>query len=713
MHRIKWVDESVLALAASNPKFGLLRAEVCTALAELSLSLLDHPLLGYEHLHQKLLQPHVQTHALALSELFLRRHDPHTPLADAQFGEACMAWEAKIEAAFGNEETRALMRTMGSALKHTLRTNVHVPERFALSLRLQPQFFEPVLPPSADLNNMPFGVFFSAGRHFCAYHVRFRDISRGGLRVVLPSSLETHAAESRRQFAECFNLAWAQQLKNKDIPEGGSKAVCLVRPQPDERRDVLLHDCVKKFTDSLLDLLTPDETTRSHVAHASAGQELLYLGPDENITPTDIDWVVARAKARGYPMAAAFMSSKPREGINHKEFGVTSEGVAIFLDSGLRAIGISPRNQPWSLKLTGGPDGDVAGNMIKIMHREYGDNVRVVGISDGSATVEDPLGISMPELLRLVEQSAPLSALSPAVLSPHGVLTLADTPEGFARRNTMHSRVVADAFVPAGGRPATINSSNWREMLLPDGSPNTKLIVEGANLFLTAEARQALFDATKLPVVKDSSANKCGVCCSSLEIVASMVLSADEFVKIKPRYVEEVLEKLRSLARLEAELLFSEARKQPDESLPELSVRISKAILRVRDALGVLMDTFDETQKQRLWPLTRELLPPVLFENYAQRLPERLPWNYTKSMIAAGLASRMVYREGLSYTEGLAEGRLAEFALTYLKQEQHVRALAAQVVASGVPHARDVEALLLRGGIRAAAEHPHGVDHAQ
>ena len=53
--------------------------------------------------------------------------------------------------------------------------------------------------------------------------------------------------------------------------------------------------------------------------------ELLYLGPDENITPTDIEWVVARAAERGYRMPSAFMSSKPRAGINHKEFGVTSE----------------------------------------------------------------------------------------------------------------------------------------------------------------------------------------------------------------------------------------------------------------------------------------------------------------------------------------------------------------------------------------------------
>ena len=30
---------------------------------------------------------------------------------------------------------------------------------------------------------------------------------------------------------------------------------------------------------------------------------------------------------------------------------------------------------PAQVKLTGGPDGDVAGNMLKILHREYADQV--------------------------------------------------------------------------------------------------------------------------------------------------------------------------------------------------------------------------------------------------------------------------------------------------------------------------------------------------
>ena len=53
------------------------------------------------------------------------------------------------------------------------------------------------------------------------------------------------------------------------------------------------------------------------------------LQPCNHATPRT--QVVDRAARRGYGMPSSFMSSKPDAGINHKEFGVTSEGVAVFL----------------------------------------------------------------------------------------------------------------------------------------------------------------------------------------------------------------------------------------------------------------------------------------------------------------------------------------------------------------------------------------------
>ena len=71
----------------------------------------------------------------------------------------------------------------------------------------------------------------------------------------------------------------------------------------------------------------------------------------------------------------------------------------------------------------------------------------------------------------------------------------------------MHMRIVADAFIPAGGRPNSINGSNWSQFLDSNGKPTSMLIVEGANIFNTAEARERLFEKG-VAIVKDSSANK-------------------------------------------------------------------------------------------------------------------------------------------------------------------------------------------------------------
>ncbi|KAE9266135.1 hypothetical protein PF001_g30605 [Phytophthora fragariae] len=48
--------------------------------------------------------------------------------------------------------------------------------------------------------------------------------------MVYPSSTDTHALESARLYNEAHNLAFAQHLTTKGIPEGGSKAVVLCDP---------------------------------------------------------------------------------------------------------------------------------------------------------------------------------------------------------------------------------------------------------------------------------------------------------------------------------------------------------------------------------------------------------------------------------------------------------------------------------------------------
>jgi len=178
------------------------------------------------------------------------------------------------------------------------------------------------------------------------------------MRLVTPPSPELYALESTRHYDECYGLAFAQQLKNKDIPEGGSKAVTLINTSGlnDQGKFFVMRKSVKAFTDAVLDLIVDTAETRANVVDFFGRKEILYLGPDEQVLPQDIEWVVQRAGQRGYDTPAAFMSSKPKAGINHKEFGVTSESVNRYLDAALRHVSnIDPNNESFSVKMTGGP----------------------------------------------------------------------------------------------------------------------------------------------------------------------------------------------------------------------------------------------------------------------------------------------------------------------------------------------------------------------
>ena len=56
----------------------------------------------------------------------------------------------------------------------------------------------------------------------------------------------------------------------------------------------------------------------------------------------------------------------------------------------------------------------------------------------------------------------------------------------------MNPIVSPTVFVPCGGRPESIDISNFHMLLNEDGTPRIKYIVEGANLFLTQASNQKL-----------------------------------------------------------------------------------------------------------------------------------------------------------------------------------------------------------------------------
>lgn len=688
--RVKWIDQFTLELNDRHTELDLERTETIVALTNLVHQVLvkRNP-YAFARDRLYLMVEHHLSLSLAIANLFADRFRPEGAISSEELRRRAAEIREDIRMEVDLEDARHFLYLCLDAVEASLRTNLYLEERYAMAIRIDPAFLT-----DEERDEVPFGVFFVHGRAFNGFHVRFRDIARGGVRAVRPLGREQHARETERLYDEAYGLAYAQQLKNKDIPEGGAKAVILI--EPGEKID----RCFKAFSDSLLDLVTPDNTTRTQIVDYFGPDELLYLGPDENITPRMIEWIVDRARRRGYPLPNSLMSSKPGAGINHKEYGVTSEGVTVFLDVALRHVGIDPTAQPFTVKITGGPDGDVAGNEIRILHREYGENARILGIADGSGCAEDPDGLNHEGLLAMVARGEPIANFDPAKLGPGGHVASLDDADGVRLRNTMHNRIVADAFIPAGGRPRMLHIGNWKQHLTANGTPSSRVIVEGANLFLTPDARRELSDHGVM-IFKDSSANKCGVICSSYEIIASMLLTEEEFLAIKPRFVDEVLTKLRMLARREAELLIRESRHAPHVPLPEMSIELSLAVIRAGDAIEASLTERSEEEWMLLRALVIDHLPPVLVERAGDRIWSQLPLAYIHWIIASALATRIVYREGLEFLKPMPQGAIADLAMRYLRQEKETGQLLMELQSSDIPHRTRIVELLERAGTRA------------
>lgn len=686
--RIKWMDERTLNLAYRHPDLNLTRAEIITGLGDLiHQSLVKVNPYAYNPDRIATLAERNLQRVTAIADLLLDRFNPAKPLDDAAFESRATALQKEFDTAVDGDDARVVLKNMLEAVRAVRRTNLYVETRWGLALRI-----DPTLLATEERAELPFGAFFVHGRGFNGFHVRFRDIARGGVRAIRTVGADQYAREAERLYDEAYNLAFAQQLKNKDIPEGGAKAAVLLAP------DSQLERSVKGFVDCLLDLITPEPSVRAQIVDRLGMNELLYLGPDENITPQLIDWIVDRAKRRGYAIPTSLMSSKPGAGINHKQYGVTSEGVNVFLDVALRAVGIDPKKQAFTVKLTGGPDGDVGGNMIKIIHRDYGRNAKIVGIADGSGIGEDPNGLDQQELLRLVKAELPISFYERSRLGSRGRIVSLQDPHGVQLRNTLHNRVVADAFVPCGGRPNAINGKNWREYLQPNGVPSSKVIVEGANLFLTPEARVQLSDCGVL-IFKDSSANKCGVICSSFEIGASMLLNEQDFLRIKDRFVEQVLDKLRELARREAELLARVHQQRPQVPLPEISTRVSRVMMRISDTVEAALDAMAPADVELMKRLVTDHLPAILLETVGEKLWTHMPKPYLKWIMAKSLAARMVYREGFEFLETVPLGAIVNMGVRYLRLEQERSHLVAEVAQSDLKDRQRIAGLLSEAGI--------------
>ncbi len=620
-----------------------------------------------------------------LIELFRLRFDPDIAGRQRVYAEALTAAEQTVSAyntgqRYLDEIRRVVFDTALKMVRHCVKTNFFVPEKHALAFRLHPAYLGELAPdlrndlPAAD----PFRVTFFFARHGIGYHIGFSDIARGGWRTVLCRSADECTAAGNTLFREVFVLAHTQHLKNKDIYEGGSKmtAVCDVRDlTAAEETTRRLYKFQYGLINAFLDIFVTDEAGLARhpaVVDYHREQEPIELGPDENMHDEMIETIARLAVERGYVLGAGIISSK-QVGINHKAYGVTSRGVVQTAEIALRHTGIDMTRDPFAVKMTGGPFGDVAGNSIRLL-LERCPGVRIVAIVDGTGGLFDPQGADGSELGRIALK-ADLDQFDPLRLHPGGFIVYRNLQRREAMRQLHCKRVRtetgideqwitadaffnvtnellfdtrADLFLPCGGRPETIDATNWQRFFSSDGTASASVIVEGANSFISPEARDALQDRGVI-LVRDATANKCGVICSSYEIIANLLLSDEEFLADKEAYVSNVLEILTRRARDEAELLFARhQRAEGRQRFTEISVAISQEINQWYARLFAFFQASPnlagepDFQRVLLDHLPAFVASHETYRNRPQGLPAKIQW----AILAVEIATRIVYRGG-------------------------------------------------------------------
>jgi glutamate dehydrogenase len=307
-------------------------------------------------------------------------------------------------------------------------------------------------------------------------------------------------------------------------------------------------------------------------------------------------------------------------------------------------------------------DGDLGSNEI-LLSKD-----KTVAVIDGSGVLADPVGIDRTELVRLAKARQMVAHFDVSKLSKDGYLVRVEDQDvklpsgelvrdGTDFRNGAHLRFKADLLVPCGGRPEAVNISNVAALVDGAGVPHFKYIVEGANLFVTQQARLFL-EKRKVVLFKDSSANKGGVTSSSLEVLAGLALSTDEYVDLmifkdgKPSdfyaaYVRDIQATITANAAAEFACIWREhARLGGAKPRTLISDELS-ATLNALQAELERSDLFDDAPSRT--GVMGRAIPRTLVDKVGlDALLRRLPEPYQRALFASYVASHFIYKYGVN-----------------------------------------------------------------
>ncbi|SCU87793.1 LADA_0E06194g1_1 [Lachancea dasiensis] len=561
-----------------------------------------------------------------------------------------------------------ILQTLATFNKAVLKTNFFMTRKVAISFRLDPQ----LIMPKVEFPETPYGIFFVVGNTFKAFHIRFRDIARGGIRIVCSKTQDIYEVNSKMAIDENYQLASTQQRKNKDIPEGGSKGVILLNPTLTSQKQTFV--AFSQYVDSIIDILIHDPLKEKYVDLLSQ-PEILFFGPDEG-TAGFVDWATAHAKSRGCPWWKSFLTGKSPSmgGIPHDVYGMTSLSVRAYVSAIYETLGL--QSTTINKFQTGGPDGDLGSNEILLSTP----NENYVALVDGSGVICDPVGLDTETLRELALGRKTISSYDKAKLSAQGFFVSVDdidielpngvvVANGTTFRNRFHLELFkfvekVDLFVPCGGRPNSIDL-NVLKYFVDEKTNKCKIpyIVEGANLFITQPAKIALENLGCI-LFKDASTNKGGVTSSSMEVLASLALNDNDFIHkfigsdhsrttaLYDDYVKVIQSRVEKNARAEFNQLWK-LRQTAGISISELSNTLSQTINKLNDELIVSNELWVNDLELRNYLLLRKIIPDLLIDVAGpEKVLSNIPESYLKALLSSYLSSSYVYGNGIDVNIG-------------------------------------------------------------
>lgn len=184
------------------------------------------------------------------------------------------------------------------------------------------------------------------------------------------------------------------------------------------------------------------------------------------------------------------------------------------------------------------------------------------------------------------------------------------------------------------------------------------------------------------------------------------------------------MERIKRLAKLEADLLFKEFRYRT-KSLPELCILISESIIKLKEAIfkSPILELYAEPEvhskrgsffinspvdteyNPRIHDLCINLInayiPPVL-KSLAPSIIS-LPLQYRKRLLSTALSCKIIYKEGVHFLENiigsnldtLDDGMLASVAFKYISEYEKITCLIHEIEKS-----RDIQKHILDQVVR-------------